>query len=331
MDEEWKRWMAAIALSLVLPQTIVQLGSKQPTQSVPAESSPGTAATDLIITTAPVQAKPVYILVLTPMGTVMQMELEEYVRGVVLAEMPAYFDEEALKAQAIAARTYALRRLTLADRHPAGAICSESTCCQAWMSDEDYLADRGTREDWAKIAAAVNQTCSMVLTYDGALAETTYFSCSGGRTEDALAVWGEEIPYLQSVDSPGEEQASGYEQQLYFTKNQFAAALGRTLAGSPDDWLGEVRHTPGGSVDTMVIAGITYSGVELRKLLELNSTLFTVSADDSGITVTTWGKGHRVGLSQYGADAMAVSGSTFEEILSHYYRGTRIDKFTDVE
>lgn len=331
MDREWVRVLAAAALGMLLPQMIVTLGAnRQPEQ--PEE--PEQTAQTTVCTTVPEETvweyEEIFIPVLMEEGLV-EMELEEYVRGVVLAEMPAYFDEEALKAQAIAARTYALRRLTLADRHPAGAICSESTCCQAWMSDEDYLADRGTREDWAKIAAAVNQTRSMVLTYDGALAETTYFSCSGGRTEDALAVWGEEIPYLQSVDSPGEEQASGYEQQLYFTKNQFAAALGRTLAGSPDDWLGEVRHTPGGSVDTMVIAGITYSGVELRKLLELNSTLFTVSADDSGITVTTWGKGHRVGLSQYGADAMAVSGSTFEEILSHYYRGTRIDKFTDVE
>ena len=258
------------------------------------------------------------------------MELEDYVRGVVLAEMPAYFEAEALKAQAVAARTYALRRMKLEDRHPGGAVCTESTCCQAWMSDEDYLTHRGTQRERDKIAAAVEATASLVLTYGGELAESTYFSCSGGRTEDALAVWGQEIPYLQSVVSPGEEQAAGYEQQYHFTGPQFAAALGRELEGAPDRWLGKVSMTPGGGVASMVIGGITYSGVELRKLLSLNSTSFTMTADENGITVTVRGRGHRVGMSQYGADAMAAAGSRFHEILRHYYRGTEIDKWQEI-
>lgn len=330
MDESWKRWMAAMLLSLVLPRLMVTYGSRlQYSQPVQAETAGTTVATEEFVTVPP-QTGAIHIPVLMPEGDVEQMTLEDYIRGVVLAEMPASFEDEALKAQAVAARTYALRRLTLGDRHTSGAICTESTCCQAWMSDTDYLTHRGTRKEWTKIYHAVAETAGQVLTYNGKLAETTYFSCSGGRTEDALAVWGEEIPYLQSVASPGEEQASVYRQQLFFAGAEFAAALGRSLSGSPTDWLGKVTQTPGGGVATMVIGGITYSGVELRKLLSLNSTSFTMTAEENGITVTVLGNGHRVGLSQYGADAMAATGCSFTDILAHYYQGTKIDKYSDL-
>ena len=330
MDGAWKRWMAAVILSVLLPRMIVNIGSRRQLHQPQGVETAGSAATAPLSSPSQSPEEAIWIPVLMPDGTVEPMELERYVFGVVLAEMPASFETEALKAQAVAARTYALRRLTLGDRHSSGTVCTESTCCQAWMSDEDYLSQRGTRKDWSRIRLAVGQTAGQVLTYNGSLAETTYFSCSGGRTEDALAVWGEEIPYLQSVDSPGEEQASVYRQQVEFTAAEFAAALGRSLTGVPSDWLGPVTKTPGGGVATMVIAGITYSGTELRRLLSLHSTSFTMSAGDGRITVTTLGNGHRVGLSQYGADAMAVGGSSYADILAHYYRGTKIDKFSDL-
>lgn len=343
MDRDWIRILAAAALLVLLPQLTIHIGSKlhaappEPSETMSAtdetEQTETTEATEPTESTEPSQTdgqaqERMKIPVLTADGTVKAMDLEDYVRGVVLAEMPASFEAEALKAQAVAARTYTLRVLTTGGRHEGSAICTESTCCQAYLSDEDYLSKRGTETDWKKVSRAVADTAALVLTYNGSLIDATYFSCSGGRTEDAVAVWGSEVPYLQAVDSPGEEGATVYETEAYFTKSEFARLLSRDLAGSPTQWLGKVTRTDGGGVATMVIGGVTYTGKELRSLLGLNSTAFTMTADASGISVVTKGNGHRVGMSQYGAEAMAVQGSTYDEILTHYYQGTVIDKFS---
>ncbi len=328
MDDLWKRLLAVLALGLLLPQLMIHFGSKQAVaQAQPEETAPPTTVP------RPSQA-PVLrhtIPVLMSENLVVQMDLEDYIRGVVLAEMPASFGLEALKAQAVAARTYAMRRITLEDRHPMGAVCADSTCCQAWISDTDYLKTLGNRMDVKKVTLAVEQTAGVVVTYDGSLAETTYFNCSGGKTESALAVWNSEIPYLQSVDSPGEEWASAFSQELIFAPAEFAACLGRTLSGSPREWFGREKRTEGGGIATMVIGGITYSGIELRQLLGLPSTAFSVTASDDAITVTALGHGHRVGLSQYGAGAMAGQGCDYRQILAHYYPGTDIDKWEDMQ
>lgn len=329
MSEQWKRYLAALLLSVVLPRAMVHLGSSMQRPAAQGEPVPTTRETAAATQSQP--PKPIQIPVMKAGSVVERMELEEYVRGVVLAEMPAYFEIEALKAQAIAARTYALRRVKLGDRHSDNAVCTESTCCQAWMSDEAYLSTYGTRRELEKIAAAVEATASLVLTFQGELAETTYFSCSGGQTEDALAVWGEEIPYLQSVVSPGEEKAGGFSQTRRFSPQAFSAALGRTFGGDPTTWLGAVTKTPGGGVETMVIGGVEYSGTQLRKLLSLNSTSFTMWVENGTIVVSVRGKGHRVGLSQYGADAMAATGCRYETILTYYYRGAEIDKLSDMQ
>lgn len=336
MDREWLRILAAALLAVLLPRLAIHVGSKL--QETPAESPQETQSGQIQTPTAatePSQAEipeafAIKIPVQITAGAVMLMDLEEYVRGVVLAEMPAAFEEEALKAQAVAARTYTLRVLSIGGRHAPGAICTESVCCQAYISDEAYLDGKGTSADLEKVAQAVTDTAGLVLTYNGGLIDATYFSCSGGRTEDAAAVWGSDVPYLQAVDSPGEDAASVYEKKTVFTAVEFAQRLGRTLEGTPDQWLGQVTKTDGDGVATMVIGGITYTGTQLRGLLGLNSTAFTMTADASGITVVTRGNGHRVGMSQYGAEAMAVQGSSFEEILAHYYQGTVIDKFVDL-
>ena len=199
------------------------------------------------------------------------------------------------------------------------------------MTQEQYLQTRGTMEDIRRVQNAVQATMGQVLIYGEGLAESTYFSCSGGRTEDAVAVWGTDIPYLQAVDSPGEELAGAYKDSVYFTSEELKKALNRELTGTPESWLGKQTFTDGSGVATMVIGGITYSGTQLRKLLGLNSTMFCMIPDAGGITVETLGKGHRVGMSQYGADAMAEAGCTYEQILAHYYQGTRIDKWEDFE
>ena len=255
-------------------------------------------------------------------GSVEQMALDDYVVCVVLAEMPAEFEEEALKAQAVVARTYALKRYQSGEKHDRRAVCTDSTCCQAYCTQSDFLQRGESEENLQKVIDAVAQTHELVLSYNGALIEATYFACSGGRTEDALAVWGEEIPYLQAVDSPGEEKASHYMDTVSFTMEEFAQRMEVDADSLSGNWIGTITYTPGGGVDTINIGGQSYKGTTVRQKLGLRSTAFVMTAVGNTVTVTTKGFGHRVGMSQYGAEAMAVSGSTYEQILSYYYQGT---------
>lgn len=333
MDKVWRQVLVAATVGALLPRLVLSAGiwltrSKNPeqTEAAPNPTKVSSSATEPY-ECIPV---PVYIPVLTGKADVTVMELERYVVGVVLAEMPASFDLEALKAQAVVARTYALRRITQGDRHPDGAVCADSTCCQAYISEERYLESRGTERDIVKIRQAVNDTAGLVLMYDDTVAEATYFSCSGGRTEDALEVWGANFPYLQAVDSPGEESAENYRASVFFAEDAFQEALEVNLSGNPRTWLGRTTYTAGGGVKTMVIGGKSFSGTQLRQRLELNSTCFTMTAENGGILVTTQGKGHRVGMSQYGADAMAAGGSDYLQILGYYYPGTGIDKVGEI-
>lgn len=256
--------------------------------------------------------------------SVEEMELEDYIAAVVLAEMPASFEPEALKAQSVAARTYTKKAMETGGRHGDGSLCTDSTCCQAYIGREEYLSRGGRAENADKVFSACTATAGQVLLYDGELIEATYFSCSGGETESALAVWGGEIPYLQSVPSPEEEGSALFKQTLTFTPEEFSAALGTDLSGSPKDWFSLITYTEGGGVAAMTIGGRVYTGTQLRSLLGLRSTAFTLEAHENSITITTRGYGHRVGMSQYGADAMAAGGSTYAEILAHYYPGTEL-------
>lgn len=255
--------------------------------------------------------------------SVTTMPLEGYLVGVVLGEMPADFELEALKAQAVVARTYTCRRL-LTPKHENGQVCTDPACCQAYVSSEAYLQGGGTQTGLDRVCQAVEETAGQVLHYQGELIEATYFSCSGGRTEDAAAVWGTDVPYLQSVLSPGEEQATHYTGTVTFSSREFLEKLGLSLKKPVESWLGKVTYTAGGGVATMEIGGREFTGTELRKKLGLRSTAFVMTALQDSITVTTKGFGHRVGMSQYGAEAMAVQGSDYRQILAHYYLGTEL-------
>lgn len=254
-------------------------------------------------------------------GVVAVMDMDTYLDGVILAEMPVWFEKEALKAQAVVARTYARKALVTGGKHGDGSVCSVPSCCQGYQNPEDYTGDPESLE---KVKNAVRTTSGYVLTYEGDLIEATYFSCSGGTTEDAVAVWGREFPYLQSVESPGEENAAYYRDSLEFTRAELENLLGITLNGTPGNWIGDVTLTEGGGVSCIKVGGAEFTGVRLRQLLGLRSTAFDVEPGEDGLVFTTRGYGHRVGMSQYGADAMAASGSTFEEILTHYYQNTRL-------
>ena len=319
MGQVWRDILTAFVMGAVLPAVILRLGVLVMQPDV--ESEPVAE----VIATEPREYRE--ILFRDDAGNLSTMELEEYLVGAILAEMPASFEEEALKAQAVAARTYAARAYETGGKHLDHSVCGSYACCQAYMDPADYLLRGGTQISVDKIRAAVLATAGEVLTYEGELIEATYFSCSGGLTEDAVAVWGVDVPYLQSVQSPGEEEASVYQDSKSFSAQEFRQALGRTLPGSPDTWFGSLTHTPGQGVDTLQICGEAWSGKTLRTLLGLRSTMFTVETEGDSIVFHTRGYGHRVGMSQYGADAMAAAGQDYRQILMHYYQGTSIEKW----
>lgn len=259
-------------------------------------------------------------------GTVVELEESRYILGVVLQEMPVSFEEEALKAQSVVSRTYARRKKRISGKHEDADICTDPACCQGYCEPEMYEAKGITKEDVRKVADAVAETENLVLTYNGDLIEATYFSCSGGMTEDAAAVWGADVPYLKATESPGEEQASHFFDTVQFSVDAFQNALGVKLDGAPEEWVNNMQYTAGGGVASVEIGGHVFSGTQLRKLLSLRSTAFTMTAVGSTVTITTRGYGHRVGMSQYGAEAMAVGGSNYKDILAHYYRGTLLEE-----
>ena len=256
--------------------------------------------------------------------------MQEYLVGVVLAEMPASFHLQALKAQAVAARTFAAGKI-LKGKHDDCDICADSSCCQAWSDPETAAQKLG--QSWQmyldKVKQAVHETQGQVLTYEGELIEAVYFSCSGGKTEDAVAVWGSEVPYLRSVDSAGEEMAAKYTSRKIFTAQELRQRLsphGARLDGKPEIWFGKAEYTRGGGVAQIVVGGQTFTGTQLRSILGLNSAMFNVSVSNDEIVFHVQGYGHRVGMSQYGANAMAEQGYDYKEILSHYYTDVQIER-----
>ena len=327
MNQFWKDMGIAVVMGLLVPAILLS--------AVVAIASDKQAGAENIEeellwpSVAEMQPSSVFLTVLDTDGQPDEMELHDYLTCVVLAEMPVSFADEALKAQSVVARTYAIRALEGASKHAEAAVCTDSGCCQGYMAVETYLQKGGKEQEVQRIRQLVDSTAGQVLTYDGQLIEATYFSCSGGATEDAVAVWGTDVPYLQSVESPGEEHATHYTDTVTVSTEVFESQLGISLSGKPATWIGKTTYTDGGGVDTITIGGIEFSGTQLRKLLGLRSTAFEIEAAQDTITITTHGFGHRVGMSQYGADAMAESGSTYEEILTYYYQGAELARYTD--
>lgn len=260
------------------------------------------------------------------------LDLNTYLTGVLLAEMPMSFEIEALKAQAVAARTFTLRQFQ-GGKHESADICDQSECCQAWIGQEglsDKLGDCW-KNYWERATHAVEATADLVMTYEGELINAVYFSCSGGATEDAVAVWGGAVPYLVSVESPGEENASKYQTEVSVTREAFCRIILQAqpladLSGPMEHWVGSVERSKGGGVAEMVIGGVTFTGTELRTLFGLNATNFTLQPENGEMVFEVFGYGHRVGMSQYGANAMAQGGKSFREILAHYYQGVKIER-----
>ena len=326
MKNCWKELVLAVALAWGMPWVVmaaaeVAFANEQREQTVNTDPVQTQQESTGTLDTQPASSQTISVWT---DGKLQEMELSDYLTGVLISEIPGSFHSEAKKAQAIVARTYALRRLGGTDKHP-GAVCTDSSCCQGYL-DPEAFPDAGTVR---QAREAVEATEGMVLTYEGELIDATYFSSSGGMTEDAVAVWGSDVPYLQSVESPGEEMAEHYTDTVFYTQEQLETALGISLGGSAENWIGTVVYTQGGGVASIAIGGRLFRGTELRSLLGLRSTSFTVTAEKGGLTFTTKGYGHRVGMSQYGAQAMALGGSTYGQILAHYYQGTALAQWID--
>ena len=257
------------------------------------------------------------------------MALDVYLQGVVRGEMPASFELEALKAQAAAERTYIYYQLAAGrkEAHPNSDVCTDPSCCNAWLSEE------AAREKWggdfdgweSRIEEAVAATDGQVALYDGQPILAVFHSSSAGKTAGAGDVWSGDMPYLRSVDSPeGEETVPNYYSAAEFTAAEAKALLAQahpelTFSGGPDKWFGAVEKDESGRVGTVEVCGAPLRGVEVRRIFSLRSACFTIDAAADRVTFRVTGYGHGVGMSQYGANELARQGRTWQEILLWYY------------
>jgi len=279
-----------------------------------------------------------------------EMNLEEYIKGVVAAEMPANFHLEALKAQAVAARTFAYGRLKGVYKskegvHDEADICTDPSHCQAWTSKENAMKKWSiffAAANWSKIEKAVNDTKGMIVVYNNSIANTLFHASSSGRTENAEEVWqGVSVPYLRSVVSSGDEVSKGFSSVNLIEVSELIEKLNNTFPNNIfDEKIFEsikiLDYTTGGRVKTLKIGNITLKGTEFRTLLGLRSSNFAIeqdAEDKNGKTlkITTKGYGHGVGMSQWGAYSLAKKGGTYKEILKHYYTGVDIISIQEYE
>ena len=270
-------------------------------------------------------------------GEVTEIPLDEYIYGVVSAEMPASFEQEALKAQAIVARTYTIYKIqNNSSKHENADICDDSNCCQAWISKEERIAkwEQNKAESyWNKIVEAVEATKGKIVTYDGKPINAFFHSNSGGKTETTLNVWGgSNYPYLQTVATAGEDAYNQFKSQVSVTKDEFINKIKEKhenfeINFEEQNCIRILEYTEGGRVKTIKIGNLGFSGVEVRKIFNLKSANFTIKVEQGAISFDVVGYGHGVGMSQTGADSMAKQGSNYEEIIKHFYTGVEIQNF----
>lgn len=255
-----------------------------------------------------------------------KLPLEEYVVGVVAGEMPADFEIEALKAQALTARTFVVTQMMNKDENvPEGADVTDTVADQVFRSTEELKKQWGPDYQWKldKISQAVLETKGKILTYEGNPISAQFFSTSNGFTENSEAYWANSLPYLKSVESPWDKDSPVFSDQKVVPVTEFQEKLGIAIDGG--DSVGTITgRTPGKRVETVVIGGKEFSGREIREKLELRSSDFTWYRKGDHIVITTKGFGHGVGMSQYGANGMAKEGKSFEEIVTHYYKDVKV-------
>lgn len=270
----------------------------------------------------------------TKTNEIEEVKLDEYLYHVVSAEMPADFQEEALKAQAVVARTYTIYKIVNNQKkHGEADICDSAACCQAWISKEDRMArwEESIRQsNWDKIVGVVNNTQGKLITYEGKPINAFFHSNSGGTTEAPINVWGGSgYPYLQSVQTSGEDAYTQYDSEVKFLKQEFIDKMIQKHSDfqidfSQPDCIKILEKTDGNRVKTIKIGNLELAGVEVRTILGLRSANFEFTIEEESIKFHVVGYGHGVGMSQTGADALAKQGQNYEQIIKHFYTGVEI-------
>ncbi|WP_349408805.1 stage II sporulation protein D [Pseudalkalibacillus sp. SCS-8] len=314
-----------LTLILLLPAMIVLPFSDKVDQQMtePTTQSDNKKNTEPIVFNSDVDVS-VYK---TESKTIETLPLEDYVKGVVAAEMPANFEMEALKAQALTARTYIIKMLlNPADMNlPEGADITDSILHQVYASDEQLKQIWGKHYEskMKKIAQAVKETEGKIITYDGKPIEASFFSTSNGKTQNSEDYWPSSIPYLRSVESPWDKDSPKYFYQQAFSVDEVESRLNITL--KEDGEVGKViSRTSGNYIDIIEIDGKKLKGKDIRVSLGLKSSDFTILKKNDQVIIQTRGYGHGVGMSQYGANGMAQEGNSYKDIIAHYYNGVKI-------
>lgn len=311
---------SVIVLSVMLASPLHLLGESRVSE-VPAateiENIPSTSPEALVYDTFSVLID----------GSVQELSRADYIRGVVAAEMPALYEAEALKAQAIAAYTFACyRKSTRGD--------AEYDITADSKTDQGYVSDAACREKWGekaeeylqKIADAVDAVDGMLLTYNGDCALSVYHAMSSGTTAACYDVWGKDLPYLVEVPSIGDTLDSDYLTTAEFSADELNSKLSKLseIKGEPQDWFKNLKVAPSARVVSLELCGKEISGGKIASTLELRSANFEISYSEGKFIFTVKGYGHGVGMSQVGANYMAKQGSDYKEILYHYYKGCEI-------
>ena len=315
--------LLCLVIALMLPLLFAGGGQAAPETSAEPESAAGGLDSELSFT------------VLTADG-VETVTMSDWLPGVVAGEMPALFEEEALKAQAVAARTYIMYSMGREKpAHPEADVCDDPACCKAHSTDEALREKWGEsyEENMARVLEAVRSTDGEYMSYGGEVIQAVFHSSSSGRTEDSAAIWQAE-PYLVSVESPETaEDVPNYVTSVTVSPEDFREAVltvhpEAEFGEDPAFWLGAAVRDASGRVESVDIGGTQVPGTELRTLFQLRSTAFTLDYTAEGFLFTVTGYGHGVGMSQYGANVMAEDGADYEEILTHYYPGAELTRAT---
>ena len=259
------------------------------------------------------------------------VDLEEYLIGVVCAEMPASYEFDALKAQAVAARSYILsKENTENPLHPNATVCNNASHCKAHLSlsaAKEKWGDSWEKDFYPKVKGAVEETRGEYLIYDGKTVEAFFFALSNGATESSKEVWGSDLAYLKSTKSEGDTSSPDFRSNAEFSLSDFNNILKKLDSSfNPSDTISikNITYTTGGRVKTININGTSFSGTDIRSAFLLNSADFTIEKKGDKIIFTVEGKGHGVGMSQYGANYLAKTGYDYIKILKHYYSGVEI-------
>jgi stage II sporulation protein D len=310
-------------VTLLIPTLLVIPFTEKTKGSLVEDPQPQAMTTTAVENGASI-AVPVYR---TEKQIIEEIPLEQYVVGVVASEMPASFEMEALKAQALAARTYIVQQLLheMSLRTPEGAEVTDTVGHQVYKDLEDLKKQWGADYSWRleRITEAVNATAGQIITFNGTPIDASFFSTSNGYTENSEDYWSNEFPYLRSVASPWDEKSPKYLSSITIPITEFENKLGVNLSNGSE--IGKITsRTEGRRVGSVQIGEKKFTGRYIRDELKLNSSDFNWERKGNVIVITTKGYGHGVGMSQYGANGMAEEGKTYQDIVKYYYQGIEI-------